>query len=134
MVSNISETKKQYKMKDVIAVSIPIIITLGAFVMIVIIRRLEHLEKLKMIEKGVDLSQFYQKKKGNSGGVLKFALMAVGVGMGLIAGNVLDTYTSLNDETCYFSMIFLFGGGGLLTAYKMIEQKEKEQKEEERKV
>ncbi len=105
---------------------IPILITLGAFTMVILLRRMEHLEKVKMIEKGIDVNQYKQHKKGGTGAI-KFALMAVGVGIGLLAGNMLDSYTTLNDEVCYFSMIFLFGGGGLFAAYKIAEQKEKEE-------
>ena len=80
-----------------------------------------------MIEKGIDMSQYQKHKKGGTG-VIKFALMAVGVGIGLLVVNMLDAYTPLNDEICYFSMVFLFGGAGLFAAYKIIEKKEKEEK------
>lgn len=103
---------------------VPIVATVGAFTMIVLLRRMEHLEKVKMIEKGIDVSKYHRPKKSGHG-ALKFALLAIGVGIGLIVGNLLDTYTALNDEVCYFSMIFLFGGAGLFAGHKIVEQKEK---------
>lgn len=124
-MSKKAETKKLNVMHEVVATSIPIVITLGAFAMIVLLRRMEHNEKLKMIEKGIDVNQFRQQKKSGTGAI-KFALMAVGIGIGLLVGNVLDAYTTLNDEICYFSMIFLFGGIGLFVGYKIADQKEKE--------
>ena len=117
------ETKKIRNMDA--GILVPIVATVGAFTMIVLLRRMEHNEKMKMIEKGVDISK-YRKPKKNGYGALKFALLAIGVGIGLVAGNMLDAYTTLNDEVCYFSMIFLFGGMGLLAGYKLAEQKEKE--------
>ncbi|PKP49415.1 MAG: hypothetical protein CVT95_03455 [Bacteroidetes bacterium HGW-Bacteroidetes-12] len=113
-------------MTEIIGVSIPIFITLGVFAMIVLLRRMENQERLKMIEKGMDLN--LPKKESNSGTALKFALIAVGVGVGLLAGNLLDVYTPLKDEVCYFSMVFLFGGLGLFIANKMDEKKRKNNK------
>lgn len=125
-MSKITETHKQKIMQEIIAMSVPIFITLGAFTMVVLLKRMEHTEKLKMIEKGIDVSD-HNKPKRMGTGAIKFALMAVGVGIGLLIGNLLDAYTSLDDEICYFSMIFLFGGIGLFTAYKLVEKKEKEE-------
>ncbi len=112
-------------MEGIIGVSLPIIISLGVFAMIVLLRRMEHAEKLKMIEKGIDVSK--HQKPRRSGVAVKFALIAVGIGIGLLAGNVLDVYTPLQDEVCYFSMVFLFAGAGLFTANKIVEKKEKGQ-------
>ena len=112
-------------MEGIIGVSLPIIISLGVFAMIVLLRRMEHAEKLKMIEKGIDVSK--HQKPRRPGIAIKFALIAVGIGIGLLVGNVLDVYTPLQDEVCYFSMIFLFAGAGLFVANKLVEKKEKEQ-------
>jgi len=114
-------------MKEIIAISIPIIITLGAFAMIVIIRRLEHLEKLKMIEKGVDISK--TQKPHKPGGAIKFALMAIGVGIGLFVASVLDSFTNIDDEVLYFAMIFIFGGAGLFIGNQIADKKIKDERE-----
>lgn len=113
-------------MTETIGALVPIIISLGVFTMIIILRRLEHNEKLKMIEKGIDISNYQRHRR--PGGAIKFALIAVGIGVGLLVGNLMDVYTPLKDEVCYFSMIFLFAGIGLFTANKIVEKKEKEQR------
>lgn len=115
---------KLNNMREVIAVSIPIIITLGAFAMVVIIRRLEHLEKLKMIEKGIDITKMQKPHK--PGGAIKFALMAVGVGIGLFIASVLDSYTTIDDEALYFAMIFICGGAGLFVGNQIADKKIKD--------
>lgn len=114
--------------KQIIAVLIPIIISLGVFAMIVLIRRMENAERLKMIEKGIDLSK--AEKPHKKGGSIKMALVAVGVGLGLLMGNVIDSYTSLDDETAYFSMIFLFAGAGLFIADRIVDKQIEKEKME----
>ena len=113
---------------EVIGTLIPIIITLGAFAMVILIRRMENAERLKMIEKGIDVSKLQRPKK--PGGSIKIALVAAGVGLGLLAGNLLETFTRLNDEVAYFSMIFLFAGIGLLIGNSIVDKKIKEEEKE----
>ena len=113
-------------MESSLAVLIPIIVSLGVFTMIVLLRRMEHAEKLKMIEKGIDVSKHQRPRPRKTGVTIKFALIAVGVGIGLLVGNILDVYTPLQDAVCYFSMVFLFGGAGLFIANKIVEKKEQE--------
>ena len=114
--------------KQIIGVLLPIIISLGAFAMIILLRRMESTEKLKMIEKGIDVSKM--EKPHKKGGSIKLALVAVGVGVGLLMGNVLDTYSTLDDETAYFSMIFLFAGAGLFIANRIVDKQiDKEKKD-----
>lgn len=114
------------EVKQIIGVFIPIVISLGVFTMIVLIRRMENSERLKMIEKGIDLSKAEKPQK--KGGSIKIALVAVGVGLGLLMGNVLDTYSSLDDETAYFSMIFLFAGAGLFIANRIVDKQIEKEK------
>lgn len=108
---------------EVIAVLIPIIVSLGAFVMIVFLRRYEKEERLKMVEHGMDPHSGTQRKRG---GGLKFALVAIGVGIGLLIGSVLDSSGLVYEEVAYFSMAFIFGGIGLLVGYLIEEKKIKE--------
>jgi hypothetical protein len=114
---------------EVLAVMIPIIVSLGAFVMVVYLRRYEKEERLKMIEHGMDPHVDRQKRRG---GGLKFALVAVGVGLGLVVGNIFDAAGILDEDVAYFSMSFLFGGLGLLGGYLIETKQIKEEQEKER--
>lgn len=82
-------------------------------------------ERLAMIEKGVNPEIFTQRPEEKSGyGTFKFGLFLIGVALGIIAGYFL--YESGMDETAaYFSMIFLFGGIGLVVSYLLQKKLEK---------
>lgn len=107
-------------MEGVLGILLPIIITLGAFVMIVYIRKFENLERMAIIDKGLSPDLF--KKDRPSSPVLRWALLFIGAGIGLLVGYVLDEAYRM-DEVGYFSMLFVFGGLGLLLAYFIEEKK-----------
>ena len=67
-------------------------------------------ERMSMIEKGADASLFATKKRSFTNITLKIGMLAVGIGIGILAGSLIDHYTELYAEVAYFSMIFLFGG------------------------
>jgi hypothetical protein len=69
-------------------------------------------ERLLMIEKGADASLF--KTKSRAPAELKWGLLFVGIGVGIILGRFFAAYTSLGEEASYFSMICLFGGLSLV--------------------
>ncbi len=73
-------------------------------------------ERKIMMEKGVDPSTFATARKPTSAS-LKFGLLFVGVAIGIILGNILYEFTTMGEEAAYFSMIFLFGGLGLVVDY-----------------
>ncbi len=79
-------------------------------------------ERMAMIEKGADFSTL---RNGNKPGILalKLGLLFIGVAVGLLLGSVIAEMTTLNSESAYFSMIFLFGGIGLVLSH-YIEKKE----------
>jgi hypothetical protein len=68
-----------------------------------------------MIEKGVDASIFASKR--NTSATLKFGLLFIGLAIGIILGNILYSLRLMDEESAYFSMIFLFGGIGLIVDY-----------------
>ena len=85
-------------------------------------------ERMALIEKGVDAPSFTSRPK-NGIFALKLGLLFIGVAVGLIIGSTLVELTTLNDESAYFSMVFLFGGIGLVISH-FVEKKElKELKE-----
>jgi hypothetical protein len=68
-------------------------------------------ERLALIAKGADASIFESPKQPSS---LKWGLVFVGIGAGILLGKVLAVYTTLEEEPAFFSMICLFGGIGLV--------------------
>ena len=104
----------------IIGVFIPIVAIIAGVIMIIYLRKYENDERMNMIEKGINPSQF--KRAANTSGPLRLALLLIGVGVGLLMGYFLDSVTRM-DDTAYFAMIFLFGGIGLGIAYIIEEKK-----------
>ncbi|MFZ2338904.1 MAG: DUF6249 domain-containing protein [Bacteroidales bacterium] len=80
-------------------------------------------ERMSLIEKGADASLFNTGKTHvpwfNWGKfALKTGMLLIGVGLGIIAGALLDMAEVFPDtESGYFSMIFIFGGLALVIFY-----------------
>ncbi|MDO1445045.1 hypothetical protein Q0590_02225 [Rhodocytophaga aerolata] len=111
---------------------IPILISLGAFTMIVFLRKFENDERMAMINKGIDFGT--KRRRVSAIGTLRLALLAIGISIGLLVGNILEVNISIREEIAYFSMVLLFGGLGLLTSYIIqLKQEEKEKTLEENK-
>jgi hypothetical protein len=108
----------------VLGIMLPIIITLGAFVMIAYIRKYENIERIAIIDKGLSPDLF--KKERSSSGPLRAGLLLVGAGLGFLIGYALDRAYDM-EEVGYFSMLFIFGGLGLLLAYVVEERKQKKE-------
>jgi hypothetical protein len=99
------------------------IFSVGTLVMIVYIRKYANMERMALIEKG---EQPFQIKHSNTSIPLRFSLLLMGFGLGLLIGYFLDSAFGM-EEVAYFSMILLFGGGGLGLAYIIEEKKAKEE-------
>ena len=80
-------------------------------------------ERVALIEKGVDASIFGSSK--NQPSSLKWGLLFVGIGAGILLGKVLAVYTTLEEEPAIFSMICLFGGIGLIIYHLIANRFEK---------
>ena len=110
-------------MESVIGVMIPIVAIVGAFIMIVYIRKFENLERMAIIDKGLSPDIF--KRQRSTSGPLRASLLFIGAGIGLLLGYWLDRVFDM-EEVGYFSMLFIFGGLGLGVAYLIEEKKAKE--------
>jgi F0F1-type ATP synthase membrane subunit c/vacuolar-type H+-ATPase subunit K len=80
-------------------------------------------ERLALIEKGADASLFNTGKEGKSifnwgKFTLKMGMLLTGIGLGIIAGAILESAAVFpSEEAGYFSMIFIFGGLALVLFY-----------------
>lgn len=107
----------------VLGILLPIIITLGAFIMVVYIRKYENIERMAMIDKGLSPDLF--KRERSTSGPLRSGLLLIGAGLGLLMGYWLDSSFNM-QEVGYFSMLLIFGGTGLGAAYLIEEKKLKQ--------
>ena len=75
-------------------------------------------ERLALIEKQVDASVFsYKRGFSISKFILNAALLFIGIGIGIFLGNYLHTVTGIDDEVAIPSMLFIFGGLGLVAGF-----------------
>jgi hypothetical protein len=107
---------------------IPIFLFLSSAAMIFGLRYLKNKENMSMIEKGLNPQQFVSQPKPYQ--YLKFALLLVGVGVGLLFAYLLDLfvlpmgrYGHDGNPAIYFSMLGIFGGLGLVVSF-LIEKKQ----------
>ena len=103
-------------------VSIPIFISLGLFTLVFGIVYMNKRESLAMIEKGMN-PKMYRPAPYIT---LKWGLLLVGSGLGLLLAYLLDRYTMGSykpNPALYFALIAMGGGIGLILSYR-IEKKE----------
>lgn len=103
----------------IVGMLIPIFGIIGFFTMVVFSRKYENDERMAMIAKGMNpmappqrVSQEVETKK-----YLGLGFVLVGFGVGLLMGSLLESLTNMETEAAYFSMLFIFGGLGLLSSY-----------------
>ena len=85
-------------------------------------------ERMAIIERGIDPTNLKARPRP---GVfaLKLGLMFIGIAIGLFLGSVLVETTTIHDESAYFSMVFLFGGIGLVISHFLEKKEIREMKE-----
>ena len=109
-----------------VAIVIPVSFFAFVFAILYVYFTTRNKERMAMIEKGTDPATFKVTGKISNFLTLKFGLFFIGVALGLLFGNILDAYTELEEGAAYFSMIFFFGGLGLVAGYWAQAKKEKE--------
>ncbi|KAF2511202.1 DUF6249 domain-containing protein [Flavobacterium foetidum] len=111
-------------------VLVPVSLFLMIFGIVYLIYSTRNRERLALIEKGVDASIFL---KGKNNGVpawkifvVNLAFLLIGCGVGIFLALLITTYTSLEDDAVYPSIIFIMAGIGLLTGFKTAKDLDKE--------
>ena len=79
-----------------------------------------HRERMALLESGQDASIFQKSPRPER--ILKYGILLFSIGAGIITGYLLEEM-GMNDEAAYFSMIFLFGGAGLISYYLFFTKK-----------
>jgi hypothetical protein len=105
--------------KDV-ALLIPILVPLGAFLMVFGIQYLKNQERMAMIQKGMMPER--EEKKFSPSRTLRNALVLIGAGLGMLTAKMIDDayfYNAENDKVTpyYFACVAIGAGTGLLIAY-----------------
>ncbi len=67
-------------------------------------------ERLSLIEHGMDPAAFQKSKRDPA---MMWALLVLGVGLGLLVGYGLEQATQMPGTVAYTSMVLIFGGSGL---------------------
>lgn len=104
-------------MDQLAGILITMVVFAAIFGVVYIIITAQNRQRMAMIEKGVNPQDFMTKRKVSIYGVLKWALLLVGVGLGLFIGSLMETYTEIPEEPAYFAAALFFGGLGLAAAF-----------------
>ncbi len=108
---------------EILALSIPIISVIGAFTMIIFLRRYNNIERMSMIERGMnpaDLSTNFRTLRRKDRDPLRFLRIAcavIGVGVGLFVGNILRSFDFLDRGGIVAGLVCICGGIGLLIGF-----------------
>lgn len=104
---------------------IPVVVLLVVYFM----RKFAHIERMKAIESGANLSNIIPEKSSTTGKyyTLRFGLLLIGGGIGLLTGILLQNLLNIPDPAGVFSMLAVFGGAGLIVAYIIENKKEGEE-------
>ncbi len=97
---------------------VPLIVFATFFGMFYVFFTTRNKERMAMIEKGVDAKLFRSGSGKNSYAVvaLYLGLLAIGIGIGVVLGNLLEM-NGVDEDVAYPAMVFICGGLGLLGGF-----------------
>jgi hypothetical protein len=95
-----------------------------------------HKERMAMIEKGVNPAEFkssapFRLFQGNVLNNLKWGLLFVFAGIGLLVGQQLEYYFGFHEDSAVFGSILITGGLALIIFYFIAAKRLKEKKQDE---
>ncbi len=101
-----------------VEIIVPLALFASIFGIIYVFLSTRNKERLALIEKGADASLFKTGFDKRMYGFvsLHIALLAIGIGIGVLLGNVLDV-SGMDEEIAYPAMVFICGGFGLLAGF-----------------
>lgn len=98
-------------------VLIPLIIFSCLFGIAYVFLTTRNKERLALIENGADAKLFNSGKKFSFGEfILNLSLLAIGIGTGVLVGELL-VHAGLKDGVAFTSSMFIFGGIGLVASF-----------------
>jgi hypothetical protein len=104
-----------------LALMIPIISLIGAFIMVIFLRRYQNIERMSMIERGInpaDMKSVWLGKLRDPYRHLRIACTAIGIGLGFLIGSIWQGAFDFHArDTVFLGGVILFGGLGLLAGY-----------------
>jgi hypothetical protein len=106
--------------EGIVALFIPIILGVGAFMMVWGIRYLENKENMAMIEQGMDPSLKKRRNQMDPSKTLKNGTTFIGAGVGLLLAIIFVRLFHIEGDDrvgLFFALIAIFGGLGMLGAY-----------------
>ncbi|MFB9078237.1 DUF6249 domain-containing protein [Flavobacterium procerum] len=111
-------------------VLVPLSLFLMIFGIVYLIYSTRNRERLALIEKGVDASIFLKGRNNSVPAwkifVVNLAFLLIGSGVGIFLALLITTYTSLEDDAVYPSIIFIMAGVGLLAGFRTAKDLDKE--------
>ena len=97
--------------------------TIPGMIVALIYFKNRRIERTALIASGKDAGIFNTgEKKSTIQQALKFGMLSIGVGLGIVVGDLVAKSTDLADPAAYLSMIFIFAGTALL-AYYLLQRK-----------
>lgn len=94
-----------------VEILVPLSFFLTMFGIIYVVFSTRNRERLAMIEKGVNPQDFVEGRKRFG---IRIGLLSMGIATGILLGQLIAHTTKMDIEPATFSMIFLFGGLGLV--------------------
>ena len=108
---------------------IPLSAIVGGLTMIIFLRYFENVERMAMISKGMNPHENQKRRRISPDNTLRFGLLLVGAGIGLLIGSILEQALNIYGEGIHISLVMICGGAGLLTSY-MIQMRNEKKSEE----